>query len=474
MDLKKVVKEVVANSGGLENIKNVNHCATRLRMELKDEKRYDRDKLENIDGVKGVFFTNGQLQLIFGSGLVQQVFNAYNAEFSGSAASTQTSEEDNKPKGNLAQRFVKMLSDIFVPIIPAIVAGGLLMGINNILTAKDIFFEGQSLLEAFPGIDSLANMINIFANAPFVFLPVLIAFSATKRFGGNPYLGAALGMIMVHPDIINAYVASNNPGMDIPTWNVLGMGISKIGYQGTVLPIVVMSFVLAVIEKKLRKVTPIYLDNLTTPLLSIFITAFLTFAVTGPILREAGNYLTYGLSWLYNTLGFIGAGIFGGVYAPVVITGMHHSFIAVETSLLADMANTGGSFIFPIASMSNAAQGGAVLAVMVFSKNGKLKSLASASGISALLGITEPAMFGVNLRLKYPFYAALIGSAVSSAWLGLNHVLAIALGAAGIPGFLSIPYQKWFVFGIGLLLSIVISFVVTAYFYKTKDVESEK
>ena len=348
------------------------------------------------------------------------------------------------------------------------------MGINNILTAKDIFFEGQSLIEAFPGIDSLANMVNIFANAPFVFLPVLIAFSATKRFGGNPYLGAALGMIMVHPDIINAYVASNNPGMDIPTWNVLGMSISKIGYQGTVLPIVVMSFVLAVIEKKLRKVTPIYLDNLTTPLLSIFITAFLTFAVTGPILREAGNYLTYGLSWLYNTLGFIGAGIFGGVYAPVVITGMHHSFIAVETSLLADMANTGGSFIFPIASMSNAAQGGAVLAVMVFSKNGKLKSLASASGISALLGITEPAMFGVNLRLKYPFYAALIGSAVSSAWLGLNHVLAIALGAAGIPGFLSIPYQKWFVFGIGLLLSIVISFVVTAYFYKTKDVESEK
>ena len=153
---------------------------------------------------------------------------------------------------------------------------------------------------------------------------------------------------------------------------------------------------------------------------------------------------------------------------------MHHSFIAVETSLLADMANTGGSFIFPIASMSNAAQGGAVLAVLFFSKNPKLKSLASASGISALLGITEPAMFGVNLRLKYPFYAALIGSAVSSAWLGFNHVLAIALGAAGLPGFLSIPYQKWFVFGIGLVLSIVISFVMTGYFYKTKDVENEK
>ena len=472
MDLKKVVQEIAKNSGGLENIQTVNHCATRLRIELNDESKYDRERLEEIEGVKGVFFTNGQLQLIFGSGLVQQVYNAYNTEFGNETV--QGNEEIKKPKGNSAQRFVKMLSDIFVPIIPAIVAGGLLMGINNILTAKDIFFAGQSLIEAFPDIDGLANMVNIFANAPFVFLPVLIAFSATKRFGGNPYLGAALGMIMVHPDILNAYAVSNNPGIEIPVWNIFGLSISKIGYQGTVLPIVVMSFVLATIEKKLRKITPIYLDNLATPLLSIFITAFLTFAVTGPILREAGNYLTLGLSWLYNSLGFIGAGIFGGVYAPIVITGMHHSFIAVETSLLADMANTGGSFIFPIASMSNAAQGGAVLAVLFFTKNPKLKSLASASGISALLGITEPAMFGVNLRLKYPFYAALIGSAVSSAWLGFNHVLAIALGAAGLPGFLSIPYQKWFVFGIGLVLSIVISFVMTGYFYKTKDVENEK
>ena len=283
MDLKKVVQEIAKNSGGLENIQTVNHCATRLRIELNDESKYDRERLEEIEGVKGVFFTNGQLQLIFGSGLVQQVYNAYNTEFGNETV--QGNAEIKKPKGNPAQRFVKMLSDIFVPIIPAIVAGGLLMGINNILTAKDIFFAGQSLIEAFPAIDGLANMVNIFANAPFVFLPVLIAFSATKRFGGNPYLGAALGMIMVHPDILNAYAVSNNPGIEIPAWNIFGLSISKIGYQGTVLPIVVMSFVLATIEKKLRKITPIYLDNLTTPLLSIFITAFLTFAVTGPIFK---------------------------------------------------------------------------------------------------------------------------------------------------------------------------------------------
>ena len=473
MDLKKVIKSVVENSGGKENISSITHCATRLRIELQDETKYDRSKLEDIEGVKGVFFTNGQLQIIFGSGLVQQVFRSYNEVFGDNVSKVEKENVNGaKPKGNIAQRFVKMLSDIFVPIIPAIVAGGLLMGINNILTAKDIFFAGKTLIEAYPKFADLAGMLNLFANAPFVFLPVLIAFSATKRFGGNPFLGAVLGMIMVHPDILNAYLVA--PGVDIPKWNIFGLEIAKVGYQGTVLPIVVMSYVLASIEKYLRRVTPIYLDNLTTPLLSIFITSFITFALTGPILREVGNYLTFGLSWLYSSLGFVGAGIFGGLYAPIVITGMHHSFIAVETSLLADVAKTGGSFIFPIASMSNAAQGGAVLAVMVFSKNSELKSLASASGISALLGITEPAMFGVNLRLKYPFYAALIGSAISSAWLGLNHVLATALGAAGLPGFLSIPYQNWLSFGIGLILSIVISFVVTAYFYKTRDVDNEE
>ena len=466
MDLKKIAKEVVEYAGGQSNIHSVTHCATRLRIELNDESKYDQKKLEDIEGAKGVFFTNGQLQIIFGSGLVQQVYAAYN-ELNGGTTSEPT--EKRAPKGNAAQRFVKMLSDIFVPIIPAIVAGGLLMGINNILTAKDIFEKGKTLLEIYPNIASLADLINLLANAPFVFLPVLIGFSATKRFGGNPFLGAALGMIMVHPQLVNAYteVTARAAGK-IPVWEVFGLTIEQIGYQGTVLPIIVMSFVLASIEKYLRRVTPIYLDNLTTPLLSIFITGFLTFAVTGPLLRQAGIYLADGLSWLYNSLGFVGAGLFGLFYAPIVITGMHHSFIAIETTLLADVANTGGSFIFPIASMSNIAQAGAVFAVMFFIKDAKIKSLASASGVSAALGITEPAMFGVNLRLRYPFYGAIIGSAVGSAWLGFNKVLAAALGAAGLPGFLSIPVQKWLVFGIGLALSAGVAFIVTAYFFKTK------
>ena len=493
MDLKKVVNEVVEHSGGESNIRSVVHCATRLRLELNDEEKYDKDKLEDIEGVKGVFFNNGQLQLIFGSGLVQQVYAAYNEAYKGNNVNSEEDSSDTvkKAKGNPIQRFVKMLSDIFVPIIPAIVAGGLLMGINNVLTSKDLFYTGKSVIEANPSIAGLADMVNVFANAPFVFLPVLIGFSATKRFGGNPYLGAALALLMVHPDIMNFYVfgkldpATNQllaPAVDIVNqsgqaveglqkvttlqyWDVFGFKIAKVGYQGTVLPILAAAWILATIEKFLRRVTPSWLDNLTTPLISLFVTGFVTFAWMGPVLREAGTLLGEGLQWLYTNGGFVGAGIFGLLYAPIVITGLHQSFAAIETQLL---AATGLTFIFPIASMSNVAQGAAVLAVLVFSKNTKMKSISSASGISALLGITEPAMFGVNLRLKYPFYGAIAGSAVGSAWIGFNKVFASALGAAGLPGFISIPANHWSVFAIGIALSFVVAFSVTAYFFKTK------
>lgn len=376
-------------------------------------------------------------------------------------------ETDKKEKkGNWLQRFVKLLSDIFVPIIPAIVAGGLLMGINNLLTSP--LLHGQSVIEAYPQWQGLAAAINTFANAPFVFLPVLIGFSATKKFGGNAFLGAAMAMIMVHPDLLNAY----SIGMvEPPVWNIFGFEIGAIGYQGTVLPVLAVSWILATIEKKLHKVTPSWLDNLTTPLISILVTAFLTFIAVGPLLREAGNLLATGITWLYNTLGFVGGGIFGLAYAPITLTGMHHSFIAIETQLIADVAKTGGSFIFSTASMNNVAQGAAVLAVLIMTKNDKMKSICSASGISAMLGITEPAMFGVTLKLKYPFYAAIIGSAVGSAYLAATKTLAQALGAAGLPGFISMKPEDYLNFAIGLILSISVSFILTIIFWKKFKIE---
>lgn len=459
MDYVKIASEVIRLVGGKENIRSVAHCATRLRLQLRNNDLRDEAALSDVEGVKGVFLTQSQFQIIFGAGTVNLVCDEVQKQL---GVQNETSEnEPEEKKGNPLQRLVKMLSDIFVPIIPAIVAGGLLMGINNILTSNLI--HGQSIIALYPQWAGLANAINLFAAAPFTFLPVLIGFSASKKFGGNPYLGAAMGMIMVHPDLMSAYqIGIGTP----PVWDIFGFQIPAIGYQGTVLPVLAVSWIIANIEKRLHKVTPSWLDNLTTPLISILVTSFLTFIVVGPVLREAGNLLASGITWVYNSLGFIGGALFGLVYAPITLTGMHHSFIAIETQLIADSAHTGGSFIFSTASMNNVAQGAAVLAVLMMTKNEKIKSICSASGISALLGITEPAMFGVTLKLKYPFYAAIIGSAVGSAYLAATKTLAQALGAAGLPGFISMKPDHYLYFAIGLALSMGVSFILTVVFWK--------
>lgn len=470
MDYRKEAALILEAIGGKENVSAVAHCATRLRLVLNDESVVDEKQLEGLDVVKGTFSTGGQYQIIIGQGTVNKVY----AEFSQLTGIGDMSTTDVKSAGakkmNPLQQFVKMLSDIFVPIIPAIVAGGLLMGINNLLTAPDLFFEGRSLIDQYPGMADIAAMINTFANAAFVFLPVLIGFSAAKRFGGNPYLGAALGMIMVHPDLINAYAQASVD--EIPVWNVFGLEIEKLGYQGQVLPVLVAAYILSKIEINIRKFMPASLDILLTPLLSLLVTAFITFAFVGPVTREAGNLIIDGLIWTYDSLGFVGGLVMGLLYAPIVITGMHHSFIAIETQLLADIAKTGGTFIFPIAAMSNVAQGAATLAVFFLTRDKKMKGVASASGISALLGITEPAMFGVNLKLRYPFIAAIVGSAVASAFIVGNDVLAVALGAAGLPGIISIGTGSIVSYVIGMLLSFAVAFGLTfvlAKRHKKKD-----
>lgn len=466
MDYARIAREVIENVGGKSNIKSVAHCATRLRFQLKNNDLRNEDVISDIEGVKGVFLTQSQFQIIFGSGLVNLICDEVQKQL---GTLSDTKDEPEEKKGNPIQRFVKMLSDIFVPIIPAIVAGGLLMGLNNLLTSALI--DGQSVIELYPQWQGLAAAINTFANAPFTFLPVLIGFSAAKKFGGNAFLGAAMGMIMVHPDLLNAYqIGIAEP----PVWNIFGFEIAAIGYQGTVLPVLAVSWILANIEKRLHKVTPSWLDNLSTPLLSILITSFLTFICVGPVLREAGNLLAEGITWVYNVLGPIGGALFGFAYAPITMTGMHHSFIAIETQLIAESAVTGGSFIFTTASMNNVAQGAAVIAVLLLTKNDKMKSICSASGISALLGITEPAMFGVTLKLKYPFYAAMIGSAAGSAYLAWTKTLAQALGAAGLPGFISMKPEHYLNFAVGLMISMGLSFVLTWVFWKKFGLDKDE
>lgn len=468
-EYRQTAEAIIAAVGGRDNIAAATHCATRLRMVLKDESKIDKAAVDAIPLAKGNFLTAGQFQIILGTGTVNKV-TAELLDITGvKQVSTQEAKDLGAAKGNLLQRFVKTLSDIFVPIIPAIVAGGLLMGLNNVLTAHDLVIKGKTLIEAYPQWAGLAEMINTFANAPFVFLPILIAFSATRIFGGNPYLGAVLGMIMVHPDLTNNYaLAQATADGTLQYWNILGFSIAKVGYQGTVLPILVCSWILAKLERGLRRIIPASVDLLLTPLLAITITALLTFTVVGPATRDAGIAFTDAIQWLYNTAGVLGGAILGGLYAPVVITGMHNSFIPVETQLIADLANTGGTFIFPIAAMNNISQGAAAFGALFSTRDAKLKGVASASGISAVLGITEPAMFGVNLRLRYPFYAALIGTACASAYITLYKTKAVALGAAGIPGIISIGAQYLTPYIVGMCIAFAITFSLTLIFARSR------
>lgn len=459
MNFPQIARQVIDKLGGKENIATLAHCATRLRLTIADESKIDKAAIENIDGVKGQFSTSGQYQIIFGSGTVNKVHAEMAKIMGGESSASAEAATANAPQQNIVQRLIKGLSEIFVPIIPAIVAGGLLMGIGNIFTAKDLFQEGKSLLDLYPQYQDLAALIDTFANAPFVFLPILLGFTATKKFGGNPYLGATLGMLLVHPALTNAYgYAEAVQNGTLQSWNILDLiSIEKVGYQGTVIPVLIASWVLATLEKFFVKVVPSVLNNLITPLFSLFITGLLAFTVIGPFGRDAGELLSSGLTWLYDTLGFIGGGVFGSLYAPIVITGMHQTFIAIETQLL---ASTAATFIFPIAAMSNIAQGAACLAVAVLNKDAKTRGLAVPSGISALLGITEPAMFGVNLRFRYPFYAAMIGSGLAAAFIAYFNVKATALGAAGLVGIASIRAGDWGMYAVGMAISFTVAFIM--------------
>lgn len=459
----KAAQEILDCMGGKDNIASAAHCATRLRLVLKDESLINQDALENIDLVKGNFNNGGQFQIILGTGIVNKVY----AEFIKMANITEMTKEELKQqaakKMNPFQKLLKTLADVFVPILPALVASGLLMGINNILTAQGMFVADKSLVEAFPAIKDFAEMVNLFSNAGFTFLPVLIGFSAAKIFGATPILGAVIGAIMIHPDLMNGY-SYGQALLDgtVPYWNVFGLSVAKVGYQGTVLPVIAAAFCLAVIEKKLRKIVPAMLDNIVTPLLSVLIAGALTFLFIGPVMRGVGDAMTNAVMWLFFDLGALGGLIYGVTYPLLVITGMHHSLVTAETQILANIGTLGGSPTFAVVAAANCAQGAAALAVMFQKKNDpKMKSLASASGISSMLGITEPAIFGVNLKLRYPFYGALIGGGIGAAYATLVKVLSVSQGPCGVIGVICIRPDCMLQFMISMAIAIASAFIAT-------------
>ena len=447
MDHKQVATDVI-KAIGADNIVAAAHCATRLRLVLKDDEAIDQKALDNNDGVKGTFKTNGQYQVIIGPGDVNNVYD----ELIKQTGLKEVSTEDLKQiaaknqKFNPVMAFIKLLSDIFVPIIPALVAGGLLMALDNVLVSQGLFGP-KSVVQMFPAIKGLEGMVNVMSAAPYVFLPILVGVSGAKRFGANQFLGAVVGMMMTAPALAEG-----------GAWHLFGFTVNIQSYTGQVIPALAAVWILSIFEKWFHKKLPSAVDFTFTPLLSVILTGFITFIVVGPVMKELSDLITNGIVWLYSTLGFVGTGIFGAIYSPIVLTGLHQSFPAIETQLVtAYKSGTGyGDFIFVVASMANVAQGAATTAVYFLTKNEKMKGLSSSAAVSALLGITEPALFGVNLKLKFPFFCALIGSATAATLAGLFHVIAVSMGSAGFIGFLSIGAKSIPFY----LLCELVSFVV--------------
>ena len=468
MDHAKVAGEVVEAVGGASNISAAAHCATRLRLVIADESKINQQALDDNEDLKGTFAAGGMFQIIVGPGDVDQVYANMVANHGVREVSKDEAKEEAEKGGNLFSRFIKMIADIFVPILPALVAGGLMMAINNVMTAEGLF-GAKSLTQMYPGIADYAALINMVSSAAFASLPVLVGFSAAKRFGGNVYLGAAIGAAMVSSDLLNAWNtgAALAGEAQVSYWHIFGMDVAKIGYQAQVIPTLAVTYVMCLIEKSLHKVLKGTADFLLTPLITMLVTGFLAFTIIGPVTRVAAEYLTWGINWTYSTLGVFGGLLFGLVYSPIVVTGLHQSFPAIEIPLLP--VNGGvGDFIFPVASMANVAQGAAALAVFFKTRDAKLKGLAGAGGASAVFGITEPAIFGVNLRLRWPFFCAMAAAAIGSAGVALLNVRGQALGAAGFVGFVSIIPKSIPAYLALEVLVFVLSFGITFAYAMTR------
>ena len=455
MDYKKCAEEILGLVGGKDNIASAAHCATRLRLVIADNSKVKKEEIENVDGVKGVFEAQGQLQVILGTGTVNKVYDEFIAMAGVEASTKEEAKKAAAAQQNPLMRAIKLLGDVFVPIIPAIVASGLLLGIMSALN----FMNTQGLI-AIDTNNFVYKIADLVSGTSFTFLQILIGFSAAKAFGANPYLGAVVGMVLVNPALQNANTVASEGVAQYVTIIPGVYNIEWVGYQGHVIPIVVAVFILSVLEKRLHKIVPEMFDLFVTPLVSVFVTSFVTLVVIGPIFVWAENAILGAIQALLNVPFGIGSFIIGCLYSPTVVTGIHQMYTTID---LGQLAQLGVTHWLPVASAANIAQGAAALAVGFKTKSAKVKGLALPSGLSGLMGITEPAIFGVNLRFVKPFIAGCIGGGCGALVCALTGLAASGTGVTGIFGLLlcmSMPVQYCVMFAVAFVVAFVLSFVL--------------
>ncbi|MFL2061193.1 PTS system trehalose-specific EIIBC component [Marinilactibacillus psychrotolerans] len=479
-DFKKDAKELLDAIGGKENVNAVTHCATRMRFVLDDPSGADVKRIEDIPSVKGTFTQAGQFQVIIGN----RVADFYN-EFSDVSGLEGVSKDDVKSAGakhmNWLQRLMAALAEIFTPLIPAIIIGGLILGFRNVLEGIQFESLGQLVVDGqlqftnagAPIYNSIVNVSQFWAGvndflwlpgeAIFHFLPVGITWSVTRKMGTTQILGIVLGITLVSPQLLNAYGVQEILAGDVQTWDFGFFQLDKIGYQAQVIPAMMAGFLLAYLEKWLRKVIPEAISMIFVPLFALVPTIFIAHAVIGPIGWQLGTWLSQVVNWgLTGSFNWLFGFVFGGLYAPLVITGLHHMTNAIDLQLVAEYEQT---ILWPMIALSNIAQGSAVLGMIILHWGDKKEEQVSIPAmISAYLGVTEPALFGINIKYVYPFVAGMIGSAIAGMISVGMGVASFNIGVGGLPGILSIIPQHYIGFIISMAVAIIVPIVLTILF----------
>lgn len=453
-------KELLRLVGGKSNIAAVSHCITRMRFVLQDPKKADVEKIEAMKVAKGCFTQSGQFQVIIGN-TVADFYNDFVAVAGIEGVSKDAVKQAAKQNQNVLQRIVSVLAEIFAPLIPAIITGGLILGFRNCIDSMYLFENGTKTLcdisQFWSGIDSFLWLIG---EAIFHMLPVGICWAVTKKMGTTQMLGIVLGLTLVSGQLLNAYSVASTAAADIPKWDFGFAKVNMIGYQGQVIPAIMAAFILVYLEKFFRKITPAVISMIVVPFCSLVLSVMAAHFIVGPIGWKIGAAISAVVyAGITGPAKIIFAAIFGFIYAPLVITGLHHTSNAIDLQLIADYK---GTMLWPMIALSNIAQGSAVLAMMVLQrKNTKAQEVNIPSCISCYLGVTEPAIFGVNLKYTFPFICGMIGSACAAVVSVATSTTANAIGVGGIPGILSIQPKYMLSFAICMVIAIVVPFVLT-------------
>lgn len=455
------VSTLIQLIGGKNNIAAVSHCLTRLRFVLHDPQKAQLPAIEALPMVKGCFTNAGQFQVVIGTE-VDQVYQLLMNNIDDVSADKQALKNAARQNMSMVERAISHLAEIFVPLLPALISGGLILGFRNVI--GDIkMIDGKSLADNSAFWASVYSFLWLIGEAIFHFLPVAVCWSTVRKMGGNEILGIVLGITLVSPQLMNAYLI----GQQLPdSWNFGWFSIQKVGYQAQVIPAILAGVTLAWIEIHLKKLVPAYLYLVVVPVISLILAVILAHTLIGPFGRWIGD----GVAWTAKSVmtgqfAPLGAAVFGFLYAPLVITGVHHTTNAVDLQLVQSM---GGTPIWPLIALSNIAQASAVMGIIMMSRQNNEREVSVPAAISAYLGVTEPAMYGINLRYKFPMLCAMIGSCLAALICGFNGVQSNGIGVGGLPGILSIKPQFWLIYLCAMLVAIVVPMGLTMLVYQRK------